>query len=313
MTLRQLRYFLAIVDEGSFLKASKVLCIAQPALSSHIVHLEDELGVQLLIRSPRGVTATAAGEILYMHAQKIQAQIKQAQADVTHESQTPQGEVALALAPMLASHLAPLLVRKTDELYPDVTLRIIEARSLKAYDLVETGRVDLAILAKEKTSNSLSLIELFEEPLYLVEHLAPGEEPNTKEISFKDMTATPLILSHKSHAVRALLEREAEKKKLPLNIKVEAESSNLHRSYIRSGIAAAVFPWPSLHRMWESNEISARKIVKPDLRRTICLAWPKQYPLTPATEVVRELVFSFIKELHANGVIHGDWLADELP
>ena len=61
MDLRQLRYFMAIVEQGSFSRAAEMLGVAQPALSLHVRHMEAELGTPLLVRSPQGVVATEAG------------------------------------------------------------------------------------------------------------------------------------------------------------------------------------------------------------------------------------------------------------
>ena len=62
MNTKQLRYFIAIAGEGTFTKASAKLRVAQPALSQHLRHMEDELGVALLHRGTRGVQPTEAGE-----------------------------------------------------------------------------------------------------------------------------------------------------------------------------------------------------------------------------------------------------------
>ena len=71
MDLRQLRYFIAIVEQGSFSKAAETLNVAQPALSLHVRNMEAELGSALLFRSPQGVVATEAGEILIRHARIV--------------------------------------------------------------------------------------------------------------------------------------------------------------------------------------------------------------------------------------------------
>ncbi|WP_315983356.1 LysR family transcriptional regulator [Aliamphritea spongicola] len=169
MNLRQLTYFIAIVEQGSFLKAAKVLRIAQPALSQHIANLEDELGTHLLIRTPRGVTPTSAGEVLLMHARKISAQLKHAKDDVRLEANTPKGDVALVLPPMLSGYLAPRMVMRIGELYPQIQLRIIEARSLKSYTLVESGRADLGLIASASDTppRQLHSFQLYQEPLFL--------------------------------------------------------------------------------------------------------------------------------------------------
>lgn len=315
MNLKQLRYFVAIVEEGSFLKASKSLCIAQPALSQHIVNLEDELNTPLLIRSPRGVSSTAAGDVLYMHAKKIMAQLKQAKDDVLYEANTPKGEVALVLPPMLAPHVAPLLVQYVDRNYPDIQLRIIEARSLKVHALIESGQADIGVLAiqqHELNGNSISGIPMYQEPLFAVEKLLPGEvQKRGAEVAFTNLAQSPLVVSHKKHAVRALLEKTAQEQGHNLHIKVEAESGRLLRSYVRNGVATAILPWSSQYHMWQDGEVMARRIVEPELERLIYLAWPKAFPLNAACVVVRDQLLDLAYDLYQKGIIEGTWLVDE--
>ena len=78
MDLRQLRYFIAIVEQGSFSKAAEFLNVAQPALSLHVRNLESELGCALLFRSPQGVVATEAGDILVRNARIMAEQEEEA-------------------------------------------------------------------------------------------------------------------------------------------------------------------------------------------------------------------------------------------
>lgn len=78
MDLRQLKYFVQIVESGSLAKASRQLFIAQPALSQHIAKLESEVGKPLLIRTAKGVTPTENGAALHHHARFILRQLEQA-------------------------------------------------------------------------------------------------------------------------------------------------------------------------------------------------------------------------------------------
>ena len=82
MDVRQLRYFVAIAEEGSLSAAAQRLNVAQPALSQHVIALEGRLEVKLLERSPRGVTLTQPGEVLLAHARSILAALDDARAAV---------------------------------------------------------------------------------------------------------------------------------------------------------------------------------------------------------------------------------------
>ena len=97
MELRQLRYFVAIVEHGSLSRAARVLHVAQPALTQQIQQLEAELGAQLLHRSAQGVLATDAGKIFHEHAQAILKQVGDARSAIMQSSAQPAGTVALGI------------------------------------------------------------------------------------------------------------------------------------------------------------------------------------------------------------------------
>lgn len=307
MNTRQLRYFVAIVDEGSVSKAALKLHIAQPALSQHIFNLEEELDTELLVRSSRGVAPTAAGKVLYEHARKIAAQLKQAALDVRFEANTPKGEVTIVFPPMLGEHIAPRLILQAAEQFPEITLRILQGHSLDANTMIETGRADLGIISNDGTVKRMNVLKLYREPLFLVEKLPPNAKPRqeSKQIFFDDAVSKPLTVTREKHAVRTILDRTSEDRNIPLNIRTETESSRLHRGYIRHGVGAAVLPWPSLYSMWLEGEVQARQIIKPKLIRQIYLAWPKDYPLNAATHAIRTLSLEILAQLFESGVVKG--------
>src|SRR4051812_1767075 len=110
MELRQLRYFVAIVDHGSLSRAARVLHIAQPALTQQLQQLEQELGARLLHRSAQGMLSTDAGRVFYEHAQAILKQVSDAKSAVTQSTTRPSGTVALGLPQSISGALAlPLL------------------------------------------------------------------------------------------------------------------------------------------------------------------------------------------------------------
>lgn len=308
MNIRQLQYFIVIVDEGSVTSAARKLHIAQPALSQHIANLEAELTTDLLIRSSKGVKPTKAGEVLYQHARKIVAQLKQASDDVRSEADTPRGEVSIVLPPMLGMHIAPRLLERVAESYPEVTLRIMEELGLSVKEMIENGRVDLGILASSDKSPKAEYLHLYDEPLFLVSRRRSGEpEDDGKAVTnVETLFNVPLVLSQQSHAVRSMVEEVADDFGKALNIRTATESTRLRISYIRSGVTSGVLPWPSFDTLWRRGEITAQRLVNPDLVRHIYLAWPKNQPLNAASRAVRYEAISICHELYEQGVIRGD-------
>ena len=141
MDLRQLRYFIAIVEQGSFSKAAEVLNVAQPALSLHVRNMEVELGSPLLFRSPQGVVATEAGEILLRNARIIIDQFSIARHEIQGHEAEPSGEVRVGLPGTISQILSVPLIIEARKQFPKIKLRIADGQ----LEAVRLGRKTLRI------------------------------------------------------------------------------------------------------------------------------------------------------------------------
>src|SRR5208282_4287764 len=109
MDLRQLRYFVGIVQAGSLSRAADRLHVAQSAISHHLSSLEAELERQLVTRGPKGILLTEAGSVLYRHAEAILRHVEFAKQDAMSALNVPSGRVSIGFPVALASILAPEL------------------------------------------------------------------------------------------------------------------------------------------------------------------------------------------------------------
>jgi LysR family transcriptional regulator, nitrogen assimilation regulatory protein len=114
--LRQILYFQAVADAGSFARASAVLRIAQPAISSQVSSLEAELGSSLFTRHARGITLTEAGATFLEHARGILQRVEDARLAVRELSSEPTGIVTVGMTTTVANVLAGPLVETVREL-----------------------------------------------------------------------------------------------------------------------------------------------------------------------------------------------------
>ena len=129
MDVRQLRYFVNIVDYGSLGRAAEKLYVAQPSLSQQMARLEEELGVPLLLRSNHGVTPTAEGNALYRHARLVLRQMEQLKQEVSKGGGAESGTVALGLPTTMVSVLAVPLFERVQDKYPEIRLQFFESMS----------------------------------------------------------------------------------------------------------------------------------------------------------------------------------------
>src|ERR1700723_2996378 len=155
MQFRQLRYFVKIVDAGSFSRAASLVLVPQPALSQQVAELEERLGVMLLQRSARGVRPTAAGEILYREASEILHQLDQLPSAIIQTSREPKGTVSLGFAVSLAPKLLGGVLEKCRTSLQKMTLRVSYGDSLSLEDKIGSNLIDLAVLYEDEFAQVL--------------------------------------------------------------------------------------------------------------------------------------------------------------
>jgi LysR family nitrogen assimilation transcriptional regulator len=151
MELRQLRYFLAIAEHGTFSKAAGKVYVAQSALSHQLAQLEDELGAQLFVRSRRGVELTEAGTVFHTYATSILRQVEDAASSVAGLTDSPAGKVVFGI-PHSASHaLALPLLKAVRQELPNVQLELTEELTGNLTRQLLAGSLHMAILFDDGT------------------------------------------------------------------------------------------------------------------------------------------------------------------
>src|SRR5262245_676319 len=166
--MRQLRYFVQIVESGSLAKASRQLFIAQPALSQQMARLEEEVGKPLLVRSSRGVTPTENGTALYHHAKFMLRQLDQAVSVARQDTAALSGRVTLGLAPTTNCQLGLPLIRYLRSKLPGVVVNVVEGLSGHLEHMTRVGQLDLAVLFSQKAAAELTVEPLLEEELFVI-------------------------------------------------------------------------------------------------------------------------------------------------
>lgn len=162
MELRHLRYFVAVADAGNVTKAAHQLRVAQPALSRQIRQLEDELGVGLFARGPRGVQLTTAGTAFLAEARALLAQSEQAVRTARSPTGTAPRPLDVGYVWGLFHSLVPALVARYRQGHPDAAVNLFDLAATEQADALAAGRLDLGFigLAHEADACGLSKREV---------------------------------------------------------------------------------------------------------------------------------------------------------
>jgi len=164
MELRQLYYFVRIVELGGMGRAALEIGVATSALSQQISRLERELGVALLTRQSTGVVPTEAGSAFYRKCQLILRHADDAVA--TARGATLTGRVSIGLTPATAAVLGAPLFRTMKERYPEIRLHLVEAFSGFLSTMLEGRHLDLAVLFRPLMGAGAHATPLLKEHLY---------------------------------------------------------------------------------------------------------------------------------------------------
>jgi LysR family transcriptional regulator, nitrogen assimilation regulatory protein len=292
MQFRQLRYFVKIVDAGSFSRAATVVHVAQPALSQQVAELEERLGVALLQRSARGVRPTAAGEILYKEASAILHQLDQLPDVVRSSCGDPEGTVSLGFVSSLAAKFVGGILEECRTILPKVTLRISDGDSLGLESRISSTFVDLAVLYEDEFVTALRRKPLFTQAMYLISW-APL--PAHQEIITLDRIAEiPLVLPGLHNGRRVLIERMFAESKLKLNVVLEADSLASEMWAVRNNVGCTILPVGDLSH-FGPHAFAKPLLIEPPMHLTCSIVHSADLPLTNAGEAVCNFLVEFIK------------------
>lgn len=290
MEIRQLRYFIAVATHGSFTKASEKLYIAQPALSRHIQLLEEEFGVKLLVRTPRGVEPTEAGLRLREKAEFILSYMAEIKSSLSQASTEPSGQLVIGMAPSLAVLLAPWLIEESTRRYPRLKLRIMEGLSVFLAEWLDQARIDLAVLTDFGAIPGIELETVLEEELYFV-----GASCRLKHagntISTSEIENHPLIISH---GFKMLAEAQFFDKDIEPNFVMELDSISIVKDMLYSGNYCSIMPYGMVFEDVERGNLRALHFEEPRITRRIVIGVksnrPKSIALLAASNLIKERV-----------------------
>lgn len=244
MDERKLRYFLAVVEEGTGTRAAQRLHVAQPSLSQSIRALESELGVQLFDRVGRSMQLSNAGEALVGPARQILRTIDEARDAVHGVQELESGKVEIAaLATLAADPMAPLIGRYR-ELHPRVQVNVLEPDSAEGVSqMVRNGSCELGAAHLPLPTDHLASHPLGEQELLFV--LPPHSDPgHDRPLRAHDLAQTPLVVAPPGTSTRMLLEQAlADFGVIPM-IAVQTAAREAVVPLVLAGAGAALLPSP---------------------------------------------------------------------
>ncbi|MET0676420.1 MAG: LysR family transcriptional regulator [Bradyrhizobium sp.] len=293
MQFRHLRYFVKIVEAGSFSRAAATIHVAQPALSQQLAELEDRLGVSLLLRSPRGVRPTPAGEVLYREASEILRQVEQLPGIVRSSSGEAEGTVNFGMTAAVAGAFAGPAVAECKKALPKVTLKFSDAHSDVLQARIEAQTLDMALVFEDHFAPNFSRHPIFRQRLYLVRR-EPMEECRGV-VSLEQVARLPLVLPPLPNHRRLVIDRAFAAAGLTPNIIAETDAGLSELSAVRSGVGSSIYHAGTFNNVYP-GAFAEPLLIEPPMFLTFSLVCSSDFPLTYAGEAVKKVLIRFVED-----------------
>ncbi|MQA77351.1 MAG: LysR family transcriptional regulator [Streptosporangiales bacterium] len=282
MDVRQLEYFLAIVDHAGFNRAAKHLHLAQPSLSQAIRGLERHLGVMLFHRIGRRVVLTDAGRALIQPARQVLRDVDTARAAIDSLKGLTAGEVDIACMPTPAVEPLTSIIGRFSERYPDVSVRVLaEFTPGGVIDAVRTGVAQLGLLGTPQPVQAAGIeLHLLQEQRFVLIMRPDHPLGNKASVTAADLAGTDLIVVQHGTGQRQVVDTISAQG-VDVRIAVEVEHREAILPLVLEGVGVAVMTeaWTSLSRKFALRVVP----LEPTSFLQIYLAH-RRARLTPAAE-----------------------------
>jgi LysR family nitrogen assimilation transcriptional regulator len=273
MNLRQLKYFVGVVEAGNMTRAAEQLHVAQTALGMQIRQLEEDLGVALLVRHSRGVEPTKAGSLLHARALAILQEVEQVRKDVRACERENSEAIRFGITPALMLVCGTEIAMTVREQLPNVFLSIVEAMSHMLIESLTRGEVDFILCYDVPDLPQLSRIALLQDDLVLI---TPPRAGNGKPIPFVEALEESIAMPEEGDSVRTVVARTARDLGLDVKVAYEVRSISAMKSLVMRNAASAVLPYFAVLDEVRAGKLDARPITMPAIRRTLFMASSKQ-------------------------------------
>jgi LysR family transcriptional regulator, hydrogen peroxide-inducible genes activator len=201
MTIRELRYLVALANRAHFGRAAEECHVSQPTLSTQIRKLEEYLGVTLIGRNAKSFALTATGQEVVEKARQIVTQVDALLASTRKTRGPLMGRLNLGVIPTLAPYLLPKLLPLVKSRYPCLQLVVHEDLTGHLLERLRGYQLDAALLALPLDGGDLEELALFDEPFWFA---CPPRHPlaQSKAVTEADLSNEPMLLLADGHCLR---------------------------------------------------------------------------------------------------------------
>lgn len=304
MELRDLHSLIGIAETGSLSGAARKLNLTQPAMSASLKRLEEELGVLLVRRHPRGAILTEEGRYVLQKSYQIVSDVAEISSVVDSLAEEPIGLVRLGLPTTIAGGLIQEFFPIIRSQYPRIRLNIVEAMSGRLAELLQLGELDLALMFDIQPMSGLRSEPILKEKLCL---LVPKDHQfaDRSEVRLNEITGLNLVLPSPANSIRKHINDACEAEGLKLNVVADIDSFSGLVSLVKGGHCTILPTYLAIQHNKHADIVSL-DITRPNLEWTVHLASRHDATRPKASLVTGQLLVQVCRELVRDAVWPGE-------
>lgn len=282
-TLRQLRVFVAVAQQGSFSQAGQMIGLSQSAVSHSIKELETEMGIRLLDRTTREVLLTEAGEQLASRLERLLEELNTTLLDVRSYGQQRSGTVRVAASQTISAHLMPQCLAASQLRFPDIKIMLRDRPQQWVLQSIRNAEVDFGIAIGPLQVDDFECEAILDEPFLL---LCRQDDPlaDQQTVRWEMLSNRQLVLQDYSSGSRVLIDEALRAQRVEAEIVQEIGHPATLYPMVEAGIGISILPALALP-LPQGRPLLVRRI-EPEINRSIMLIRRKNRSLTPAAEVI---------------------------
>ncbi|RTN25445.1 LysR family transcriptional regulator [Enterobacter quasimori] len=240
LNLGYLATFRLVIQRGSFSAAADVLGISQPAVSLQIRQLEQFLQTRLVERTGRGIKATAAGQALLVHGERIEQAVDETLRSVSAFRHDVSGTVTLGTGATACIHLLPPLLQQLRSDYPLLRVGVTTGNTLDIVRAIEENRLDMGLVTLPVSGRALDVMPVMDEEFVFIASLE--QQGMFTDLRPDALHTQPLIAFESGSGTRALIDGWFEASGLTIAPAMQLGSIEAIKRMVRSGLGYSIVP-----------------------------------------------------------------------
>lgn len=280
MDIKQMRYFVEVVDHGGMTRASKHLYIAQPTISKSIKDVEEELGTPLFDRSKRQLELTDAGQVFYQKCKEILALFSDVPKEINSLLGIETGHISIGLSAVMNMNQFIHILGEFHQTYPNVTFNLVENGGKMIESQLINDEIDIGITTLPVDKTIFNSIPLYQEELRLVTH---PDHPlaQYKSVEMKALANEDFILFNEDFYLNdKIIEAAKNAGFLPMTIS-KISQWNFIENLLNAHLGVSILP-ENIVKMLDSH-FKNIKIEDPAMTWELGVIWKKDKYLSYAT------------------------------